>query len=355
MCVIKFRHVRVRVFTQRERFRPQAHCGHAFDHCQHPMNPEPQSQTWVQVHESQDIDQHAQAQQGWTLNYEQLSPGRFHGRLHQVRLPELTLLREDTRQALRQRGRLDDSVYGFAMALNDRQDLFFNGQRVPYCAIMCGKGDEVDMSTPPDFTLIALAVDRSLLNPLWERMYHKPLAHWLEKQLVLPTTAAKAQTLRDLQLTVMDQAGALANRPVNDQALRQLRDEILMEWLEALPARVDTSELPSLERRKKLVDKACELMLAHADEPLSILQVCSRVGTSRRKLNYCFQDVLGTTPVKYLRSLRLNGVRRALRQAIPGTTVQDIASHWGFWHLSQFAQDYKRLFGELPSATLRQS
>jgi AraC family ethanolamine operon transcriptional activator len=77
------------------------------------------------------------------------------------------------------------------------------------------------------------------------------------------------------------------------------------------------------------------------------------VGTSRRKLNYCFQDVLGTSPVKYLRSLRLNGVRRALRQASPGVTVQDIASHWGFWHLSQFAQDYKHLFGELPSATLK--
>jgi AraC family ethanolamine operon transcriptional activator len=135
--------------------------------------------------------------------------------------------------------------------------------------------------------------------------------------------------------------------------LRQLRDEILMEWLEALPPQVDTSELPTLERRKKLVDRACELMLGHTDEPLSILEVCSRVGTSRRKLNYSFQDVLGTTPVKYLRSLRLNGVRRALRQAAPGVTIQDIASHWGFWHLSQFAQDYKKLFGELPSATLK--
>ena len=33
-------------------------------------------------------------------------------------------------------------------------------------------------------------------------------------------------------------------------------------------------------------------------------------------------------------------------------TIQDIASHWGFWHLGQFAQDYRHLFGELPSDTL---
>ncbi len=316
------------------------------------MTPQTAGETCFQVMDTQDMDQHALAQQGWALQYEQLSSGQFKGRIHQVQLPGVTLLREDTSIALRQRGRLDDSVYGFAMALQDSSDLFFNGQRVPAHAIMCGKGDEVDLTTPPHFTLIALVVNRSLLNPLWERMYQKPLAHWLEKQLVLQTTEIKAQNLRDLQLTVLDQATALAHRQHDTQALRQLRDEILMEWIEALPSQVDTSELPNLERRKKLVDRACELMMGHADEPLSILEVCSQVGTSRRKLNYCFQDVLGTTPIKYLRSLRLNNVRRALRQAAPGVTIQDIASHWGFWHLSQFAQDYRQLFGELPSDTL---
>jgi AraC-like DNA-binding protein len=144
-------------------------------------------------------------------------------------------------------------------------------------------------------------------------------------------------------------------KSVNDTLAKQQENwHQHLEWLEALPPRVDTSDLPNLERRKKLVDRACELMLGHADEPLSILEVCSRVGTGRRKLNYCFQDVLGTTPIKYLRTVRLNSVRRALRQASPGATIQDIASHWGFWHLSQFAQDYKQLFGELPSETLHQ-
>lgn len=308
---------------------------------------------WISVCETQDIDQHARAQRAWALNYEQLSPGQFQGRLHQISLPGLTLLREDTRQAMRQRGRLDESLYGFAMALDGRQDLFFHGQRVPDFAIMCGKGDELDLTTPPDFSLIAVTVERDLLNPLWQYMYHKPLAHWLEKQLVVLTTAVKARVLRDLHLTVMHRFSAMASRPMDERALRQLRDDILMEWIEALPARVDTSELPSIERRKKLVDKACSMMLADNNEPLSILQICSRVGTSRRKLNYAFQDVLGTTPVKYLRNLRLNGVRRALREAGPETTVQDTASHWGFWHLSQFARDYRQLFGELPSATLR--
>ncbi|WP_408631189.1 helix-turn-helix domain-containing protein [Marinomonas shanghaiensis] len=54
----------------------------------------------------------------------------------------------------------------------------------------------------------------------------------------------------------------------------------------------------------------------------------------------------------YLRISRLNGVRRSLVQAKNGQAVSDIAAQWGFWHLSQFAKDYKQLFGETPSKTL---
>ena len=69
-----------------------------------------------------------------------------------------------------------------------------------------------------------------------------------------------------------------------------------------------------------------------------------------RKLNDCFQEALGTSPLKYLRAVRLNGVRRELRMGAP--SVQDVAARWGFWHHGEFAAAYRRQFGELPSQTL---
>ena len=60
------------------------------------------------------------------------------------------------------------------------------------------------------------------------------------------------------------------------------------------------------------------------------------------------------SPGAYLRALRLNAVRRELKSpAARSKTVQDAAAAWGFWHLSQFALDYRKLFGERPSQTLR--
>ena len=55
-----------------------------------------------------------------------------------------------------------------------------------------------------------------------------------------------------------------------------------------------------------------------------------------------------------LQTRQLNAVRRNLRASGPrGDTVRNVAARWGFWHMGQFARDYRNLFGELPSQTLR--
>jgi AraC family ethanolamine operon transcriptional activator len=72
-----------------------------------------------------------------------------------------------------------------------------------------------------------------------------------------------------------------------------------------------------------------------------------------RSLRYAFRDLLDTTPTAYLKAQRLNRAHHALRQADPSRVlVKQVALANGFWHLGQFAADYKRLFGESPSETL---
>jgi AraC family ethanolamine operon transcriptional activator len=68
-----------------------------------------------------------------------------------------------------------------------------------------------------------------------------------------------------------------------------------------------------------------------------------------------FGSVVGQAPSTYLRAVRLNACRRALQCAPRTGTVQDVAAQWGFFHMGRFSQDYKALFGELPSHTLRQT
>jgi AraC family ethanolamine operon transcriptional activator len=120
----------------------------------------------------------------------------------------------------------------------------------------------------------------------------------------------------------------------------------------------DDAPSPALAqpRRRHIVEAAKDFMRSRIAETITVADLCIELGVSRRTLQYSFQEVLGINPVRFLRAMRLNGVRRDLRNpcAAPGS-VQDTAANWGFWHLGHFVTDYKRMFGELPSETLRRT
>ena len=60
--------------------------------------------------------------------------------------------------------------------------------------------------------------------------------------------------------------------------------------------------------------------------------------------------------MQYVRTTRLHRARRILRSIVVShRSISEIALDSGFWHLSQFAVDYKALFGESPSTTFRRT
>lgn len=60
--------------------------------------------------------------------------------------------------------------------------------------------------------------------------------------------------------------------------------------------------------------------------------------------------------MEHLRAVRLERARLDLSRGGDGdTSVTEVALRWGFGHLGQFAADYKRRFGELPSQSLRKA
>jgi AraC family ethanolamine operon transcriptional activator len=111
-------------------------------------------------------------------------------------------------------------------------------------------------------------------------------------------------------------------------------------------------EKPSFVKRRAVVQKVTAYLDAHPDKPVTITDMCALAYVSRRTLQYCFEDVLGISPLRYLRISRLNAVRRALTTGLKDDeTISMVAQQWGFFHAGQFTHDYTYLFGENPSVT----
>ncbi|MFG2235834.1 helix-turn-helix domain-containing protein [Streptomyces sp. NPDC048723] len=72
-----------------------------------------------------------------------------------------------------------------------------------------------------------------------------------------------------------------------------------------------------------------------------------------RSLREGFRRHLDTTPLAYLRSVRLSLVRRDLVAVAEGRAldnVTDVALRWGFTHLARFSGYYREAYGETPHA-----
>ncbi|PIT71344.1 helix-turn-helix domain-containing protein [Limnohabitans sp. B9-3] len=317
----------------------------------------PATQPWSRFVTTHDAHEQAQAQAGWSLQYDQMSCGKFAGQVHLMQLPGVSLVHEGANQAIRQRGDLGDDSYLFALpASANAGSALFSGATVGQHDIMVGPSDGLDLCSPAHFNLIGIVVDAELLESLWARTHHPSMAAWVSQQRVVSIGADRAQRLLALHHQIFECSQSGLPLAANTKALETLRDDVILEWVDTLPSFCDLSDVRATSMRKAVVHRACEWMLQTSDdEALSMLDICKRVGVSSRKLNYCFQEILGMSPMKYQRITRLNRTQQALKQAHDGQSVFDIASRWGFWHMGQFSQDYKRLFGELPSTTLRAS
>jgi AraC-like DNA-binding protein len=105
-----------------------------------------------------------------------------------------------------------------------------------------------------------------------------------------------------------------------------------------------------------VVRAAIDIIEAESDLPLTVSALAVRTNVSVRTLYDGFRRHLGTTPMAYLRDVRLRRVHETLLASDPSvTTVAAVAHRWGFTHHGRFAAAYANRYGERPGSTLRRT
>jgi len=316
--------------------------------------PTPDSAASLLQADSTDVDEHCAGLGRWRLSYDQISAGAFTGSFTQLSLPRVEVFREITSQQVRQYGQLGADSFGIGLPWHGDGELSCNGTSAGGARVLASIDAEIDMCTPKAFELRGVVASTMLIAELAARLdIELPRAVWHQMR-VIETAEAPVARLR-AHLAAIQETITLAPERLDDPAARQaLEDALLVEIMDMLPTARSAEPSRSAAERKRTVDRARALMHGSGDRALSLLEVCKAVGASPRKLGYCFQEVLGTSPMHYWRAMRLNRVRRDLKRGTDAS-VYDVAVQHGFWHFSQFLLDYKRHFSELPSETLKRA
>lgn len=100
--------------------------------------------------------------------------------------------------------------------------------------------------------------------------------------------------------------------------------------------------------------RAVAFIEERAHDDIGVDDIAAAAFVTVRAVQLAFRRHLGTTPVGYLRQVRLERAHRQLLAAgQDGATVTMVAAQWGFSSPSRFTAYYRAAYGVAPSQTLR--
>ncbi len=307
----------------------------------------------LQNHRFEDAALQGDSLEWLDVDYYQMNPGRYDGRLSQLSLEEVSVRHEWQNRDVHKRGVTVGDFCAISLFTEDRVDGWCNGQRyeLPLSPLFfLPANSELDLFMKGGTSLSYIILEQ---QSLWER------AQILEPSL-LPWRGGELMTLGGDSRLVLRLMRLIEERHrlgmKTDWAVMQdhLLNLFSIELADSSGAQAAVRS--SFGRKHKVVRRTRDYImdrLAQQECP-SIVDICREVGVSQRTLQYCFLDLLQMTPVAFLRVLRLNKVHSELiRPETIDRSVTDVATRYGFWHLGGFARDFRLHFGEPPSEILK--
>ncbi|MDQ2820571.1 MAG: helix-turn-helix domain-containing protein [Pseudomonadota bacterium] len=308
------------------------------------------------INRFRDANLHAAAVPEWRQTYNQISPGALHSSLMQLTTRNLHVFREYLDQRVVQRGVAPAKKLCFAVPARMPVSARVQGRSAPDNSLfVLQSGEEFVFHMPMHTDMLSITLDYAAFEGVLAAIMAPECLGAVLRQPVIHVPEHRMADVRKSLLAMFAHAMTNPHLLKTPAAQKMLEHSLVGAVLELLtdPA-CDKSQRPSTSSQVFIVDKCHQIAMASGDMPVTIIDLCARLRTSPRTIQNSFLAVTQTTPVDYLRSIRLNAVRRQLlATSAIALTVGEAAAVWGFFHLSHFAVAYKSLFGELPSQTRR--
>jgi AraC family ethanolamine operon transcriptional activator len=306
--------------------------------------------------ESNDFEEMREALSDWDHEYHQVGPGAFSGSIFHVQTGSISIFRNRWEREIHYRGTPPKGTIGVAITINQNGEARWAGQRVTKNDIFLQRaGMEAEYLSAPFWDSIVLAIPKVTLVGHISDLTKEDSDDILNTHSVIPLEMDQVSIIRDAGLACLGMAAHLVTGIEEPFPLMDMADSVV----ELIAHHLIASQKPKCahlthKRQTHLIRKAEAYCMDIAGKPLRIGKLCRELGVSERTLRHVFHKRMNMTPLEYLKSRKLNHVYKVLRKADPAEVlIKQVAYSNGFYHLGQFSRDYKMLFGEIPSQTLR--
>ncbi|MFH6786596.1 MULTISPECIES: helix-turn-helix domain-containing protein [Methylobacterium] len=143
--------------------------------------------------------------------------------------------------------------------------------------------------------------------------------------------------------------------PASDLFFNLLDEIVSYQLLSCWPRRRSAPTTYRHGASSEQLRRAMEYIDAQIAQPMRLADIAAAAGVSVRALQNSFKRELGTTPLSFIVERRLQRVHGDLQsQDSMDLSIAEVARRWGFVHVSDFTQRYRKRFNRTPSETRRQ-
>ena len=216
-------------------------------------------------------------------------------------------------------------------------------------------GAQIDLLSPAGGTILAICIETDDLSSWSERHGEVDPISIISNGADIHKVPDLAQSLRGSAMGILksalstdaDDAATPGGHSVGEHFLSVVLSQFSLHRALGLFDQGKCGTADSV-----LFEHARTLMLSKPDNELDYSEMCVKLGCSSRTIQQAFARHTDMSPTRYLRTVRLNKVRRMLLSGKhAGVSIGDLAARCGFWNWSRFSRSYKQQFGELPSET----
>lgn len=201
---------------------------------------------------------------------------------------------------------------------------------------------------------IGIAFDKCAMVSQLSELLDMPILNDIELSATVEMSSPLGSRLAALGNLLWDCFDVEPDDRVSAIAADHLFRAAMVTILESVPhnysERLARPVSPAMPRNLK---RAIEYMVVNIAQPMSVADIAREAGTSVRALQAAFQQFKDTTPLSFLRQMRLEGARRALADESNTFAIAEVARAWGFTHMGRFSAVYHEAFGQTPSETAR--
>jgi len=225
----------------------------------------------------------------------------------------------------------------------------------PGCARIDSPGDILDLEWLTHCQFVVVRIPEETLYSYCRRLYDCDAAKGVSFEKLMSTQAGPGTSVNNILHTILKEADTPESLLNQGRLTQSFEETLVMSVLQAQPHSLSQlQQQRACKPRPAYIKRAVEYIQENAAEDITLSILAETSGVSVRSLQAGFSRIYGVGPKTYIKHVKLHKTREDLIAADPSViNVVDVAVKWGFYNACNFSVNYRKLFGEAPSETLR--